>query len=683
MPTSGQGTSSGSLDNRLRLSLASTHDIEREIEGGGMARVYLATERALGRRVVVKVLWPELAHEISAERFAREVKLAARLQHPNIVPVLTAGTVEAVPFYIMPFIDGDTLRARMRGPDGVERLPLTLAIDILRDIARGLAYAHSVGVVHRDIKPENVLLSRGAAVVADFGIAKAVDAARLQDGATLDVALTRTGTAVGTPAYMAPEQAAGDRDADHRVDIYSWGILAYELLTGQHPFATHGSAQALMAAHFAESPGSVRAANPDVPPHIDRLVQRCMAKVPADRPASADEVIEQLTATDESSMTMGLARGRASRHRRVLIAGAIIVVAGLVTGKLMMNRTSATTGARARSSAESAMEAYLRGKIRAGNENPVDNTTAIAALREAVSLDPKLAPAYAELSRAYSIRAFYFAADSEKGRLLEDAQVTVEKALSLDPNLAEAHFARGLYLWTPSQRFPHEEAVSAYKRSIALNPNLSEVRHQLALVYLHIGLLDDAKAQIDTALLINPANSLARFRRGVVALYEGNYERARTIFNGTPLERSPSMWGFQMATAEFRLGKEVEATTIIDRYLREFPGDEGGVGNSVKAMIAAKHGRRQEAEALIAAALRAGRNFGHFHHTAYNVASAYALLGDRDKAIQYLETAADDGFPCYPLYAADAHLNALRGHPRFVALLARLERDWKDWRRRL
>jgi tetratricopeptide (TPR) repeat protein len=354
----------------------------------------------------------------------------------------------------------------------------------------------------------------------------------------------------------------------------------------------------------------------------------------------------------------------------------------IVSFALVKNRGTLTAAPQA-SPTERATDAYLRGKVLVGNENPSDNAAAIAALREATTLDPTLASAWAGLSRAYSIRAFYFAPDSEKGRLVRDAQFAVEKALSLEPENAEAHFARGLFLWTPGQRFPHEQAVIAYKRAISTDPKFSEARHQLALVYLHIGLFAAAKAQIDTAIMLDPSNSLARFRSGVIALYEGDYARARTVFNGTPLERSPSMWGFQMATAEFRLGHDSAATEIIDEYLGRYPRDEGGVGNSVRAMILAKSGRRPEAEASIATALRVGRNFGHFHHTAYNVASAYALLGDRDHAIQYLAMAADDGFPCYPLFANDSQLRALHKDPRYIALLARLEADWKDWKKRL
>jgi tetratricopeptide (TPR) repeat protein len=328
-----------------------------------------------------------------------------------------------------------------------------------------------------------------------------------------------------------------------------------------------------------------------------------------------------------------------------------------------------------------AYDSYLRGKVLVASENRADNDAAIQALRKAVSIDPAFAPAHADLARAYAIKSFYFAPDSEKKTLREEAEIAVEKALGLDPNLAEAYFARGLLLWTPSRRFPHEQAVQAYRKALELNPKLDEAHHQIALVFLHIGLLEEARSEIDTALTINPANTLARFRIGVIELYSGNNERAYTIFHSTPLERNPTLWTFQSATALFRLGRDREAMDLLDRFLREFPTDEGGVGASTRAMILAKSGRRSEAEAAIAKAIQLGGSFGHFHHTAYSIAIAYALLGDRQRAIGFLENAADDGFPCYPLFANDVLLDELRAEPRFIALLSRLQREWQERKR--
>ncbi|MGK2961261.1 MAG: protein kinase domain-containing protein [Gemmatimonadaceae bacterium] len=275
------------LRARLEQTFGTAYRFDRELGGGGMARVFLAEDTALGRRVVVKVLAPEQIEGLSADRFAREVQLAARLQHPNILPVFTAGAADGIPYYTMPFVEGESLRARLERSD---RIPLTDVVGILRDIARALAHAHEQGVVHRDVKPENVLLSRDAAVVADFGIAKAVNAARTETAAS---PLTSAGTAVGTPAYMAPEQAAGD-SVDARTDLYAWGVIAYEMIAGRHPFSPRHTAQALIVAHLVEVPAPVETLRPDVPAALAALVTRCLSKVPAERPYTAREVAEQL-----------------------------------------------------------------------------------------------------------------------------------------------------------------------------------------------------------------------------------------------------------------------------------------------------------------------------------------------------------------------------------------------------
>ena len=210
-----------------------------------MSRVFVAEERALGRRVVIKTLLPEMAAGVSVERFKREITLAARLQHPHIVPLLAAGDSDGLLWYTMPLVEGESLRERLaRSP-----LPLDDALRILRDVALALEYAHAHEVVHRDIKPENILLTGRSAVVTDFGIAKAISTAA-QDGSPS--ALTTFGTVMGTPAYIAPEQAAGDA-VDSRADLYAWGVMAYELISGAHPFASRTTAQAVLVAHIAEN----------------------------------------------------------------------------------------------------------------------------------------------------------------------------------------------------------------------------------------------------------------------------------------------------------------------------------------------------------------------------------------------------------------------------------------------
>ncbi|MFN9117275.1 MAG: serine/threonine-protein kinase [Gemmatimonas sp.] len=290
-------THADDLRERLRRQLAGNFTIMRELGGGGSARVFLATERSLGRTVVLKVLPTELASGIDAERFRREILIAARLQHPHLVPLLAAGSPEEdagagerpLRWFSMPFVEGQTLREHleMHAP-----LPLPETTRLLRALASALAYAHGRGVMHRDIKPENILLSDGVAMIADFGVARALDDA---SGAALRTGrrLTSVSSTLGTPAYMAPEQITGALDVDHRADLYALGCVAYEMLTGAPPLA-RGSLRATMAAQVNDQPVRVGQLRPDVPAALDALIMRCLQKEAAQRPSSGMAIVEAL-----------------------------------------------------------------------------------------------------------------------------------------------------------------------------------------------------------------------------------------------------------------------------------------------------------------------------------------------------------------------------------------------------
>ncbi len=282
------------LREQVQATLGGTYTIERELGGGGMSRVFVADEVRLGRRVVIKVLSPELAAGISADRFEREIRMAASLQQANIVPVLATGETKGLPYYTMPFVEGESLRLRLAE---LPALSLSDTIRILGDVARALQYAHERGIVHRDIKPDNVLLSGGTAVVTDFGIAKALSASRTRGEGTL----TQIGTSIGTPAYMAPEQAAGDPNVDHRVDIYALGCMAFELVTGNPPF--HGRTPArVLGAHMGEAPPQLSELRPDLPPAMSALIMRCLEKDADARPQHAAEIIEVLNGVTSGGM---------------------------------------------------------------------------------------------------------------------------------------------------------------------------------------------------------------------------------------------------------------------------------------------------------------------------------------------------------------------------------------------
>jgi serine/threonine-protein kinase len=293
---------------RVQRALGSEYVLERELGGGPVARVFVARETALDRRVVIKVLNPDFAVGVSGARFEREIALAARLQHPHLLPVLSAAVADAHAYYTTPFVEGESLRARLRREGA---LPIPEIVRLLREIADALAYAHGEGVVHRDLKPDNVLLSHGHAIVADFGVAKAIAASR-RPGLPAGAVLTSAGVALGTPAYMAPEQALADPTADHRADLYSLGVLAYELLAGAPPFTGRVGRQ-LVAAHIAETPPPLAARRPEAPAALVRIVEQLLAKDPAARPQSGSVVMRLL---DESTTPLPSEPTRGTARRR-------------------------------------------------------------------------------------------------------------------------------------------------------------------------------------------------------------------------------------------------------------------------------------------------------------------------------------------------------------------------------
>jgi tetratricopeptide (TPR) repeat protein len=264
--------------------------------------------------------------------------------------------------------------------------------------------------------------------------------------------------------------------------------------------------------------------------------------------------------------------------------------------------------------------------------------------------------------------------------LEEKAFVAVGKALSLDQNLAEAHLAQGRLLWTPTHQFPHDSVIHEYRLALSLNSNLDEAHHQLALVYGHIGLFEEALQELDKAIAINPGNTLARFRVGETLLFQGKYEQALTALQNVPSDVNPALVGHEIVWAQFNLGRKEEAAATLEKFLKDYPEDNRGLLTSLQAVLAAAAGQAQTAEADINLAVQKGKGFGHFHHTAYYIACAYALLNKPEQSIEWLQKVAQDGFPCYPLFAKDPNLHNLRQDARFVALLARMKQQWESYR---
>src|SRR4029079_13687446 len=281
-----------SISDRLLSALGGSYTIERELTGGGMALVFMGEDHDLDRKVVIKILPPELAATVSAERFRREILTVARLQHPHIVPILKAGEVDGLAYFVMPYVDVESIDVRLRrtGTFGVRE-----TLGIMKHAARALAFAHERGVVHRDIKPGNILLAAGSATVTDFGVAKALSSAR-RSGEKANGngnGLTNTGMSLGTILYMAPEQAAGDPDIDGRADMYSLGVTAYEMLAGAAPFANLGPRE-MLTARLTLPPPPLSTIRKDVPAGLERLIAKCAPSDPANRPQTAAALVDAL-----------------------------------------------------------------------------------------------------------------------------------------------------------------------------------------------------------------------------------------------------------------------------------------------------------------------------------------------------------------------------------------------------
>jgi serine/threonine-protein kinase len=319
---------SDSLD-RLKAALVDRYRIDWEVGSGGMATVYLAEDLRHHRPVAVKVMRPELAATIGPDRFLREIEIAAQLHHPHILPLFDSGDADGFLFYVMPYEDGQSLRERLQREG---ELPVGDVVRLLADVVEALSHAHLQGVVHRDIKPENILLSGHHALVTDFGVAKAVSEATGRES------LTTAGMALGTPTYMAPEQAAADPNIDYRADLYAVGATAYEMLTGEPPF--HGSPQTVLVQHVTDEPVPITERRQTIPPPLARLVMQCLAKKPADRPQSAEDMLPVLQGlATPSSGTQPIAAPPARRLTKPwFFAGAAVAV---IAAALIFFRPSA------------------------------------------------------------------------------------------------------------------------------------------------------------------------------------------------------------------------------------------------------------------------------------------------------------------------------------------------------
>jgi serine/threonine protein kinase/lipopolysaccharide biosynthesis regulator YciM len=681
------------------------------IGAGGMGQVYLAEDTRLGRRVALKLLPAAFTQDQErVRRFKQEARAASSLNHPNILTIHEIGEASLAEggahYIVSEYVEGQTLRAMLR--DG--RLDIGKAAAIAGQVASALSVAHEAGIVHRDIKPENLMARPdGLVKVLDFGLAKLTEErqgdmeTRGQGGSSLSrtsttpPTLTISGMVMGTVSYMSPEQARGQK-VDRRTDIFSLGVVLYEMIAGRRPFEGDTMSDALAALLTAE-PAPLGKYRAEATTELERIVGKCLAKDCEARYQSAAELIAELKTLPPDNQTekpttreVMVTKHRLEPRRWTLIAApTLLLVVGLIWFLSWRRAQPAPSHqidpapqeqmrpASAHSITPAANDEYLRGRFYANRQKKADNETAINALERAVVLDPNFAAAHAELAQAYVWRLFLFTPGEKQWE--EKAFVEVEKALSLDPDSAVAYQARGRLLWTPANHFPHEKVIKEYRRALALDPGLSEARNQLALVYNHIGAFEQALQELQKAVAVNPTNSLAQFRIGQTLLLQGKYEQALTALRQSPTEANPSLVESNLAMALLHLGRRDEAAAIVEGILKNSPEDmDGGLFTGVHSLITALAGDEKKANAKIRSAIKKGKGYGHFHHTAYNIACAYSAMKKTEEAIYWLQTAADDGFPCYPLFERDPFLDNLRKDPRFIKLMVKLKEQWERYR---
>jgi len=618
-----------SLLKDLQVALAPAYIVERELGGGGMARVFVAMESALGRRVVVKVLPPELTETVSADRFQREIQVAANLQHAHIVPLLTAGHAGHLLYYTMPLVEGETLRARL-AREG--ELPVPEACRIVAEVARALSYAHRHGIVHRDIKPENILLSEGEAQVADFGIAKALAVSTRGEG------LTTRGIALGTPAYMAPEQAVAEGAVDARADLYALGVVAYEMLTGSAPF-NERTPQAMMAAHAVRQPEPVIARRPAVPAPLGALVMRMLEKHPADRPQTADQVLHQLDsiAGPQPTTVHAAAYHTGARRGRWMVAGAVAALALLAIAAWLRSRAPAlkldpkvvavvpfrVTGADSSLTylREGMLDLLATKLSGTGELRTVDPRTLLRAWRRAGG------SAGSDVDRTGTL---VLAREVGAGRLLEGEVIGTPRRLVLNATLRDAA-GRGEV--RANAEGPSDSLTSLVDRLAAqlLVLGAGEQQHRLA------------------ALTTTSLPALRAYLDGRTAHRRGDYGAARALFvRAMDLDSSFAMAGLGYTMAAIWLGEYTDG-----------PG----------SLLAWRHRDRLSTRDLALLRYMLGRQYPLRSNAKENLADVEALVALAPDSPEAWAILGDQTYHFGPLVGmSDARERSLQAYRRALAL---------------
>ncbi len=648
------------MRDELDTQLAGQYSIERELGRGGMAAVWLARDLRIDRPVALKILHPELAGAIGVDRFAREVRMMARLTHPNVLPVIESGVLTTsdgsrLPWYTMPYIAGESLRGRLSRE---RQLPIEFALRVTEQVADALRSAHQLGIVHRDIKPENVLLTDSAVYVADFGIAKAL----IDTG---DERLTSTGLAIGTPAYMSPEQASASV-VDARSDQYSLGCLLYEMLSGEPPF-TGPTAQAVVARRLAEAARPIRTVRSTVPIPVERAVLRALERVPADRFDGVSDFAIALRAPDTPEPERPILR-------RVSVSAVALVLAASIIGGWLLWRPRAIVGGN--SPQPEVVALYQRGLRGYARRTPDGAREAVAAFSAALERDSGYAAAWNGLAKAY-LQAYgrqFILSGITGDAMLRSAVAAADRAITIDSGSSDAWVTRAMVSRAvdPTQmRGPIQwsrraialdsgnaqawhtlasslmdfgdfnRAIEAWRQSVRRRPSYSEGVAFLALAHYWHRQFDSATVWADSAVALDASYLLGRTAAGYVAVEQGDFAKATAAFE-----------------AARRVSTDVEVVNAL----------------AGRALVEALAGARARARATLQQADSMAAEYTPVNplHSAVYLAQAYAAVGQADRAVAWLERYSPTDHLHFQLHLrCDPPFDPIRREPRFQALLRR------------
>src|SRR5882724_5444834 len=714
----------------LQGALTGRYRFEREVGRGGMATVYLAQDLKHRRPVAVKVLHPHLAANVGADRFLREIEIAAGLNHPHILTLIDSGSADGLLYYVMPFVEGESLRGRL-AREG--RLPVGEAVELTRKVAGALAYAHARGVVHRDVKPENVMLHEGEAMVTDFGIAKALS------GGT--ESLTQTGMSLGTPAYMSPEQASGEHEIDGRSDIYSLGCLLYEMLAGEPPFPGP-TAQAIIVRRFTESVRPVRALRPEVPEEVERALLRALARDPGERFAGAAQFAQALSTAGTrtppgGAPTIVTASHRAARSIAVLpfadmspskdqdyfcegIAEEIINALAKIDALQVASRSSAFAFKGKNQDIRQVGEqlnvaTVMEGSVRkAGNRlritaqliNVTDGyhlwserydrdledvfavqdeiaANIVKALRVVLTDDEKRA---IERPRAGNVEAYeYYLRGRQffhqfREKALQFARRMFSRANELDPDYARAYAgiadcSSQLYKYWDASAANLEQAESASRKALDLAPDLAEAHAARGFALTLGGKHEEANREFETAIRLDPKLYEGYLYYGNGRFAEGNLAEAAKLFEQASAVRTEDYQSRGLAALCYTgLGLETESRIAYEKTLRAAERHIELNPDDPRAYYlgAIAWSRLGQVEKGLEWGDRALALDPDDAGVLYNVACLNGVAGRAEAALDHLERAVQNGFGHREWIEHDPDLESLRSQPRYQALLNRL-----------